>query len=515
MAQTLQEILGTQRGRDLTKLPSLLKITLRDIIPAPIQRSVRNFFAPQPDLRIRDVLREIPGTLGKVKEAFFPTYGFSEREINESIFRGDPTFLQKLKTIPNFEANLAAGAITLGELLGDIEGLQKPFQYVLSRPGIDRLADIGGYIRGGKEELIEFATPKTLEEVAAQRMFDIGSLAIGNIKVPRSAVVTIARSMNPGKIANILKQEVPGISDNLSKTLGQILMYVYDPDDVTRVLNRTNFAINKAKGTSLSQAIARVMKERAGVEVGVRPAVSPRQVAAPIIEGISKELDPLAVEARKYKSAEEFVKAQTIDTPKSLQALENYAKSIKDAKTFEYNVNTNRAFIETEPSDIVKLQAKQIMRVSSDRPRLSPKDFDGQNQITIFRTSDRPIKLGDYVYASKEEAQHALSAGQGEKIYSKKIKPNDLIQAGSPAGEYFYSPSKFPYNSLADFYEKIKNKSQLTDFYNQNVKKPVDITPLTQSISKAKASGQSFQTINEGGVMKSVVGKPVKIVDGV
>src|SRR3990167_4787594 len=229
MARTLQEILGTQRGRDLTKLPSLPKITLRDIIPDPIQRSVRNFFAPRPieqGIRIRDVLREIPGT---IKKTFLPTRGFTEEEL----FQADPTLAQRLKSIPKFGAEIVGGTISLGELLGDIKGLQR---FALTKAG-GVLAQAGEPIQRGAERLLKFAEPKNVEEAASMRVADIGFLAIGNISVPRSAVITIARSRNPGKITSILKQEVSGISDNLSKTLGQILVHVDNVDDVTRVLN--------------------------------------------------------------------------------------------------------------------------------------------------------------------------------------------------------------------------------------------------------------------------------------
>lgn len=287
MARTLQEILGTKRGRDLVRLPSLPKITIGDIVPDAIERSVRNFFAPQPieqGVRVRDILREIPGT---VKQTFLPTRGFTEEELRQA----DPTLAQRIKSIPKLASEIVGGAISLGELLGDIEGLQKFSQ--TKAGGV--LADIGGTVRRGAERLLAFAEPKNVEEAAALRVSDIGFLAIGNIRVPRSAAVTIARSKNAAKITRILKQEVPGIADNAAKTMGQILVHVDDADDVMRVLNRTNFALNKAKGIRPSQALIRAEQPTA--------AVTPRRIAVPATIAPATKAIPvderLAVEARK------------------------------------------------------------------------------------------------------------------------------------------------------------------------------------------------------------------------
>jgi len=238
-------------------------------------------------------------------------------------------------------------------------------------------------------------------------------------------------------------------------------------------------------------------------------AQATKSISQPAGEGkpIPKELEPLAEEARKYKSAEEFFRAGDTNF-----IIERYRRVL------------NR----------------------NDR-RLSPNDFGGENRVTLWRTSDKPIQVGDYVYTSLEEAQRALKAGQGKKLFSKNVFADEVIEAG-PGGEFFYGPRNLKkYNGIEDLWREANNlpletrtkvvksladigkmeiealkrnmefgkeeflrnsitkdiakeynltKSQLTDFYTQATKgipkvKP-EVKPLAQSISKAKASGQSF-----------------------
>lgn len=144
--------------------------------------------------------------------------------------------------------------------------------------------------------------------------------------------------------------------------------------------------------------------------------------------------------------------------PEKFKELAEEVKKYDNFDDFNYAMSKNRGFMRPEPSDTVKLQAEQIKRMTRDSERLTPKDFNNSNTITVYRTGNWEIKLWDYVYSTKEEAQHALNAWQGSKIYSKIIKPSDLIMAGSPSWEYFYSPTNLWFNSLKDFYNKLTSK---------------------------------------------------------
>ena len=217
-------------------------------------------------------------------------------------------------------------------------------------------------------------------------------------------------------------------ADEIAKSIievGKVTAEVVKGLDPIKVSQITQALLNTSPALA-SEFLKAVEKPGVIPEPAKPTPAEPKEVLKAEVKepDISKELEPLAEEARKYESFEDF----------------------------EYAMSKNRPFMKVEPSNELKLKAAQINRITRDSERLSSKDFDGEKNIIVYRTGDSPIKLGDYVYGTKEEAEHALEAGQGEKIYSKKIKANDLIMAGLPSGEYFYSPSKLGFNSLEDFY---------------------------------------------------------------
>lgn len=89
----------------------------------------------------------------------------------------------------------------------------------------------------------------------------------------------------------------------------------------------------------------------------------------------------------------------------------------------------------------------------------------GNNVIEIFRTGDSPIVWGDYVYNNYSDAKHAFDGGQGNKIYSRKIKESDLVET-SIHGEFYYSPKNIAKlgEDLIDFWynvHKIPNPDKI------------------------------------------------------
>src|SRR3990167_5857896 len=167
MAKTLEQIFRP-------KIPTLTGIKISDYIPDFIKKPVQEFFAPTPEVRTRDVLREIPNTIagvGKgIKEAFIPSRGFTEKEILEA--QPDVTFKQRIESIPKLGAELLVGTISLGELLRDITSFApkkveiKPF--ATTKAG---------------QALLAYSQPKTVEEAAALRVTDIATFFVGNIKI--------------------------------------------------------------------------------------------------------------------------------------------------------------------------------------------------------------------------------------------------------------------------------------------------------------------------------------------
>ena len=134
--------------------------------------------------------------------------------------------------------------------------------------------------------------PVVIEETLDKIFGALDFVSLGTMKpITRTAAQRIAKSKIFNEIADILIKEVPGLERQTAETMGRVLVNIDNADDVQAVINRTEFAVQEARKARVA--------ERAVPEA---PAVAPRVIAP--------ELEPLTQEARKYKSAEEFVRAQ-------------------------------------------------------------------------------------------------------------------------------------------------------------------------------------------------------------
>jgi hypothetical protein len=83
----------------------------------------------------------------------------------------------------------------------------------------------------------------------------------------------------------------------------------------------------------------------------------------------------------------------------------------------------------------------------------------GVGKCDIFRTGDSPIVWGDYIYNNRLDAEHALSVGQGNKLYSKTAPCSDIVETSIP-GEFYYSPKNLARigNDLIDLWYYANGK---------------------------------------------------------
>lgn len=147
--------------------------------------------------------------------------------------------------------------------------------------------------------------------------------------------------------------------------------------------------------------------------------------------------DPLVEEAKKYKSAEEFV---------------NFMRG-SATQYSEYNP---------------KLRA--TVGMFEDSKRLSELGVDPEQEVTIYRgiaddsVKNPKINDGDFVVTDLESAKSYA----GENVVSKKVKAKDLVAEESEfdANDPFYIGAEFVYS---DSKNKITNynKDQLTEIYNK------------------------------------------------
>lgn len=229
------------------------------------------------------------------KDIFFPTRGYEEEEIKKA----NPSVTQKIMGVPKVAAEIFAGTTelgntTLGELLSDIKPLQR---FTQTKAG-GKLADIGEGVSKGVEKLYEFSQPKNVEEASAMRLADIGTFFVGELKIGGTSAQLIAKSKNPTKIFNVLKSEIPDASDDGLKVLSNILTNVDKADDVQKVINRTNYALNQVKSEIKSTP---AIKPKPGEADPLKPLVTKTQVKG-MIKAMGDDVDFKVIEenGKKY-----------------------------------------------------------------------------------------------------------------------------------------------------------------------------------------------------------------------
>lgn len=208
-------------------------------------------------------------------------------------------------------------------------------------------------------------------------------------------------------------------------------------------------------------------------------ALDPKQikVSSP---SIPKELEPLAAEARKYKSAEEFVKGQTRRT---VDMKDGHIAPSFDDTPVKTRMNDGGDFSLLEVA-----KGQHIQPADYFDPQRGPRMYSYDNAagreslaainnivratnagtlkgktVTVYRTVPKSltgdtIANGEWITFSKSYAkQHGLHRfGEGEyKIVSKEVEPRNLWWDGNDINEWGYDTGK------------ELSKSQLTDFYNK------------------------------------------------
>ena len=148
-------------------------------------------------------------------------------------------------------------------------------------------------------------------------------------------------------------------------------------------------------------------------------------------KSIPKELEGLAAEARKYKSAEEFVKAQqfkkiSAENP-MIDTYHTGIRNISDIKTFKETLSDPESFVNP---DFTKEMAKKAFE---------------SGEIMVYSSKPLDKSLSQFVTPSKMMASDY--AGSGE-VYSKKVNVNDVAWISGDEGN-------------------LVGKSQLTDIWNQ------------------------------------------------
>lgn len=208
---------------------------------------------------------------------------------------------------------------------------------------------------------------------------------------------------------------------------------------------------------------------------------------------------------------------------KIFKSLKKLNQDINMITTFENYLNEK---IKSQDKDILKLVeiAKRFENPDSFRKYLNRNEWNhgsdedcflgerfnrlnrgyrlsGSDKITIYRTGDKPILWGDYVYLGYNDAYHAWSVGQGKKIYQKNVIESDVVET-TVSGEYYYSPKNIAAigEDLEDFWyyaNDIKKLQQPENLDTTNIKN----LPLNIRIKKFKEElkkvGKQFDNFHD------------------
>ena len=232
-----------------------------------------------------------------------------------------------------------------------------------------------------------------------------------------------------------------------------------------------------------------------------------------------KDLEPLATEARKYKSAEEFIGAN--------KELYNYTGEYTykkgESKFFTPDIeaaqeyNRGKATLSKLFSDESKLYKGENSQVYAQKSGLLDKEMTPDLQkLTGFKTLrqvDDAYVGGNWKGASKE-------FNENPNIYYtafQQMAAKDLRGKGFSGARWSYEDDLTPTQYQIWDESALKTKSQLTDFYNQAVKTarpvttgiPKELEPLAIEARKYK-SAEEFVSFVE----KDVIGRQISMEVG-
>jgi len=145
--------------------------------------------------------------------------------------------------------------------------------------------------------------------------------------------------------------------------------------------------------------------------------------------------------------------------PPDFKKLMDIAKSFDNPKDFDDSLNWNEIGYDRENAFL----RERYLRMFKGYNFIETEEgsyYDVDDYVEIYRTGDREIVWGDYVYINYEDAEHAFESGQGDEIYEEEVQYKDLKVAHSGSGEYFYAPTELLIygDDLYDLWEYVHKK---------------------------------------------------------
>ena len=382
-------------------------------------------FPSQPKTGVVEVLKEVP----EATKTVFGAIGKFGKEVGQGIARsflatgtflaGEPSYTPQTEIEKKiFGTDKPVSFRTIGEntlMIGGEDFKQKWGNYSIP---------VGMLIAGLDIVPIGFGKKQALEQVAK----------------------VISKTEEVARIAKTLKTVLKGSDDEIM-VLAKSLKVVNKPEEVLQIIEGVG------KGKEAIPVAPKALPEVIPAEKGIIP----------------KELEPLAVEARKYKSAEEFVSAQK--PYYSGGKLEIKQFGLGKLKTGEERLG----YYLTSSKDYAKTFAGKEGKITE-----------------AFVDIKKP-------YLVSPENELLIEAPYSHSIFIKELKAkgyDSLLLKGQKRAFV-----KGTHDQLFVFDKaNIKTKSQLTDFYTQAVKgvkevKPPIKPPISEIIYKPELPDDPVQIV--------------------
>lgn len=208
------------------------------------ERGVQEYFKPTSEVRVRDVLRELPG---EVKEMVAPSYGYTPEQYNqlrkkqaqEATAKGE--LLQPTDIgggMRRMGAETVAGMGQLGamgaQFIGEKTGLQGKMQEAMqqdstegkvARTAGDIASGITGVVGKGLGALEEYGQPKNIEEAQVQQLVNVGTLfspmgAVTKVaKTGKALTKGLVDTVDPNQIDTLIKETGASFSPDINKLI--------------------------------------------------------------------------------------------------------------------------------------------------------------------------------------------------------------------------------------------------------------------------------------------------------
>jgi len=223
-----------------------------------------------------------------------------------------------------------------------------------------------------------------------------------------------------------------------------------------------------------------------------REAPKPAEIAAEApVKAVEqpKVEDPLIQEARKYKTAEEFVNKEFAKKPEyGMGHRPSYEGMPPAHNLIEGDAIPKDVYEHPEwsvASNGLKDKSTRESWEAVKKIRNNP-----EAEITVYRaTRKKQLNNGDWITFSKNYAEDSIEPNSGEKVFSFKIKAKDAVFAGDDINEFGYYP-----------------KSQLTDIWNKaHEGEGIPATEIKRVADNIQKNNQGISRYDSEAMAKDVI----------